>query len=733
MNLFALIPLSALLINFFVWSVVYGQRRRDPVNRAFLLFNLFISSWILCEAAVFYTPLSDTVRLWIFRLSALTWMPVGILYLHFTNKLLGRQWGRDIVLYLGLATAGAITYIFTDLGVASFRDFYWGTGPVNGPYHSYLTMIPSIPAAVGLIKIWRAMRAAIDQNKRYTYALIDIGGAGAFFAVLILDVLLPNFFGLEDVPRFGSSAMAFFCLCIYLAVARFRFLTVSVERFSEELFHDVRDGIILLNNQNLIQVMNKSAEAMLATKLDEAHGRPIAELLGDQNFTEDFLDRDLSVSHDGTVAHFALSQSSISREGVGLGKIIMIRDVTAQKDIEIKLRRSRDELEAEVARRTEELYQAQKMEAIGTLAGGIAHDFNNLLAAILGFTAAAREDLPESSSIRTDLDEVLHAGRRARDIVQQLLTFSRRNEYHPKVIDLGRAIDESLRLLDVSIPSTVSIVKDLGAEKCWVLADATQINQIVMNLCANAAHALRMSRRKVLQIKLAPVDIIDDFANDHPPLRPGRHASLSVEDTGAGMDRATIARLFEPFFTTKAPGEGTGLGLSTVQSIVTSHDGAITVRSTPGSGTSFCIYLPMVAAGKTEEAREAVAPPGGSERILLVDDEQQLVRMGKRVLEPLGYDVTALKSSEEAWRTIREKPDDFDIVITDQTMPEMTGVTLAGRILKLRPKMPIILVSGYTDTNIGTAARAIGIRAYLHKPLSTPILAETIRAALDER
>ena len=369
------------------------------------------------------------------------------------------------------------------------------------------------------------------------------------------------------------------------------------------------------------------------------------------------------------------------------------------------------------------------MEAIGTLAGGIAHDFNNILSAIIGYTELASLEIPPGSKAKRQLGEVLKGGERAKELVNQILTFGRQTAHEKKPLQIGLIIKEALKLLRSTLPSTIEIQTDISS-KGMVVGDPTQMHQIAMNLCTNAYHAMR-ERGGVLAVTLKDIDIGLDSQN--PALQPGAYVKLSVRDTGKGITPAHLKRIFDPYFTTKKKGEGTGLGLAVVDGIVRTHGGAITVKSDPGEGTRFDIFLPKVDA-KIEQGIKNLQPlPKGNERILFVDDEEALAAMVQEMLERLGYEVVIRTSSVEALETFRKGLDEFDLVITDMTMPYMTGENLAVELMQTRSDIPIILCTGFSEMIDEEKANAIGIRAFVMKPLVMNELANTIRKVLDER
>ena len=391
-------------------------------------------------------------------------------------------------------------------------------------------------------------------------------------------------------------------------------------------------------------------------------------------------------------------------------------------------------LEAHIAERQqleEQLRQSQKMEAIGQLAGGIAHDFNNILAAISGNTELALEDTASDHPAREFLEEIRNSSARAKRLVQQILAFSRRQPLDRRVISLEPIIEESTDLLRASLPASVGLDMEVDAGVPPVLADATQMHQVLVNLCTNAWHALEGQSGRIV-VRLKSVALTADSVKPLVGLRPGNFVYLSVSDTGIGMDAATRARIFEPFFTTKEPGKGTGLGLSVVHGIVQGHDGAIVVRSQPGEGTVFEIYFPAGTA--IEETAPAPAPAlrGQGQHILFLDDEAPLVTLAQRLLERRGYRFTGFTRASEALRAFAEKPDEFQLVITDLSMPGASGLHFASDILKLRPDVPVVLCSGHVTEELREHARRAGIREVLYKPNTVDEFGETIHRLASE-
>ncbi|MDJ0784503.1 MAG: response regulator [Desulfosarcinaceae bacterium] len=399
----------------------------------------------------------------------------------------------------------------------------------------------------------------------------------------------------------------------------------------------------------------------------------------------------------------------------------LIRDVT------FRLRHEKEKRELETR-----LQQAHKMEAIGTLAGGIAHDFNNILSAILGYTELSLAQAPTDLPLKDHLTKVLKASERARDLVKQILTFSRQEQQELIPVQINSILKEALKLLRASLPSTIEIRQRIDSS-ATVMADPTQIHQILMNLCTNASHAME-SRGGELKVMLEDTTLSAEDAARMPEVVPGDFLKISVCDTGEGIPPAAMERIFDPFYTTKELGKGTGMGLAVVHGIVKSHGGLVTVNSQVNRGTTFEVYLPVVSTAESEEkASSKPAIPKGAETVLYIDDEPFQIEIGKEALERLGYKVVAHANSVKALELFRESPMAFDLVITDMTMPNLTGDLLAAEMMRIRPDIPIIICTGYSERLSEENAEAMGIRGFILKPILIRDMAITIRRVLDQR
>jgi len=379
----------------------------------------------------------------------------------------------------------------------------------------------------------------------------------------------------------------------------------------------------------------------------------------------------------------------------------------------------------------ERLRQSQKLESIGKLAGGIAHDFNNILSAILGYAELSASEISPEHPISDNLEQIIKAGKRARDVVQQILAFSRKLDQERKPIHLQAVIEEAMNLLRATLPTTIQIETIINPKCSPVMADSTQIHQVILNLATNAAHAMREGG--LLKIELEPVGPKGNFINRIPELDPGKYMRLSVSDTGPGIDPEIQKQIFEPYFTTKSVGEGSGLGLAVVHGIAQSHRGAITVTSTPGQGACFQVYLPCCEEKPVAPTLQSPEIVRGQGRILMVDDEEAIVALGRRSLAKLGYKVTGETSSVRALELLTNDPNQFDLVVTDQTMPQLTGTLLAQEIWRIRPDLPIIISTGYSEQFSQGKAASNGFHTLLHKPYTAAELARTIQQCLNKR
>ena len=482
------------------------------------------------------------------------------------------------------------------------------------------------------------------------------------------------------------------------------------------------------------QQVNHAFSKMTGYSLEEALGKTSFDL----HLYNNPLDREQLVKeiHEKGEVN-GLEIQFRKKDGTVLETLISIRTIqfgdeecmiTVASDI-TELKRAQEEKK----KLETQLQHAQKMEAIGTLAGGIAHDFNNLLAVISGNVELALDTVPESNPARFNLDEIRTASWRARDVVRQLLSFARKTSYERKPIKIIPVIKESIQLLRATIPTTIEIRQNIKKDiNDTVLAEQTQIQQVLINLITNASHALGETGG-IIEIEIQNIILKENSFSSTFDLIPGNYLKITVTDTGQGILPDVIDRIFDPYFTTKGIGKGSGMGLAVVHGIIKSHNGAISVESNIGKGTTFIILLPVIEKEAVEHAEPVELFPTGSERILFVDDEEAMTYVGKYRLEGLGYHVDTTTNPVEALELFHANHNQFDLVITDMTMPQMTGDRLVKEILKIRPDMPTILCTGFSENMDEKKAKEIGACQYIEKPFNRSVLASMVRKALDER
>lgn len=501
--------------------------------------------------------------------------------------------------------------------------------------------------------------------------------------------------------------------------------TLEAAFIAESVLENSPDGIVSINERGEISSFNRGAEKILGYSAPEVIGKKINILMPEpyasehDGYIEMFFKsgnakiigkgREVSAKRkDGTVIPIFLNVGNPIHVGAKIYFTGLIRDLSREKHVEAQLR------------------QSQKMEAIGTMAGGIAHDFNNILGGILGYVELLLEDTDSESYQYEDLQEMLKACNRAKALVQQILTFSRQDKPKREVMLLTPVIKESLKLLRATIPTTIDIRTTIQDEPHPVIADATQIHQLMMNLCTNAYYAMR-GKAGVLEVHMKRVQIDQDFCEVDHNLPFGAYLMLTIRDTGHGMDQKTISRIFDPFFTTKPIGQGTGMGLAVVHGIVQNHDGGIYVKSRLSYGTKFYVFLPVHQEMEMQQAGESNQPRAlKGMNVLLVDDDPVLLRVQTRMLERLGFTVSAFSNGQEAWDYFSKHQVSLDVVISDQTMPKMTGLELAGHIRKLNPNLPFILTTGFSDLVTPDQLEALGVNRLLMKPVQRDELVRTL-------
>jgi len=530
----------------------------------------------------------------------------------------------------------------------------------------------------------------------------------------------------ETSDEIGKLAVAFNYMSESLR-NREAALKESEEKY-RQLFELESDAIFLIEDRTgIILEVNLTATRLYGYSRDELLHMIESDLsIAMENHSQLQNGDSLSVSadyhqrKDGTVFPVEISVTCLSWHGKDV-RISAVRDVT-----------ERIKAEVEQAKLEDKLRQSQKMEAIGTLAGGIAHDFNNVLGIIVVNTELAMYDTPEGGQVHENLEEIMKACLRARDMVRQILAFSRKDEARTKPIMITPLVKESVKLFRSSMPDNINIIQNIHCASDIIIADPTQIHQVLMNLYSNAAYVMKETGGTIT-ITLDNIDLAEVKMLEYPTLQPGKYLKLSVQDTGQGMQPGILDRIFDPYFTTKKIGEGTGMGLAITHGIVKSHGGVITVESEPGKGAVFHVLFPVIEADIRVEDEYEMFCPTGTERILFVDDEKPIADAMNLMLSRLGYEVTSKTDSNEALKYFRENHETIDLMITDLVMPGMTGLELSKEVFKIRPEVPIILCTGYSEMIDDAIIDQAGIRGRTTKPLVINEMANIIREALEQK
>ena len=679
-------------------------------------------------------------------------------------KMVEKETGKKRTLQLVLSRDGSIEFNYRDLKGCRplLAGLFSGTGYSSSTQIHFSQDLPIFASTPAVFENFhQALRRYIHQRTLPLACIIILAGITilavfpSFFKSVLVNPLQALLEGVKQVKqgRLSTTVPVHFNDEIGFLTDSFNHMVQSLKEAKDGWFEAVKvkeklvalnqaildtaaEGIITLDKEGRILSFNKAAEEMFKYPKDEIMGTSDHILLNqpEKNEPLGFLghfmasgkQKRLGIKQefqgkkkDGQLfpLEFAISDTLFEGEDI---YTVILHDLSEHK----RLIEEKMKLE-------EQLHQSQKLETIGTLAGGIAHDFNNILTPLIGYTEMAMEHIPPDNAVHNYLNNILHSSNRAKDLVKQILSFSRKSERIFEAVNIYAVIKAAVTLLRASTPASITFDLDLEANSGAVLGDPTQLEQVLINICTNAAHAM-MPEGGTLYIKLALVEVDETLANQHPKLTQGTYVMLQVTDTGKGMDQETMKHIFEPFFTSKPVGEGTGLGLSVVHGIVDKHGGAILVESQPAKGTTFKVYFPSCPVEDNVKIveHEKIASPGKG-NILLVDDEEIIVEMYTKWLEKIGYNVTAETNSLQARETFLNQAENFDIVITDHAMPKLSGIQLAKDILALRPHMPIILYTGNTNSISVKECREMGVAKILMKPVNFATLNHSIKELLE--
>ncbi|MBN2714286.1 MAG: response regulator [Deltaproteobacteria bacterium] len=725
MLILSLIPLASFFAILFVWFYIWASPSNTPVKRSLLFFAALDAPFLGFELLMFVPMFQPYVDVFFWLMSPF-WMLLGFGFLNFAYRWTNRK--NDLQYYVVLcASILAIIYFMASGRVyLGFQITELGVEDIRNPMLHALMAVPSIVGgSLGILLLWLRRQQESDVSAKRVHDIIIFGAIMTLSAIVTVDVILPDFLGTRHFVRLGSSMFVFFVLLVFLAMRRYRFLHFSIDEVAMPFFEKMNDAVFWVEDSGQVRMMNATARRWFGVS-DRYEGTPVTDYLPHPEKSR------LTMTLNGRERRLKNASYTILKNNLEMLRVFIVRDETEIHQARTVLREIRDELEKEATRRSERLFQAQRLEALATLSGGIAHEFNNLLTTIMGYTSAALDDISSDDPIREDFLEVLNAAERARDIVKQMLSFSDTDNREQSALDVVSVTMEALKLLNVSLPGNIHVTFEHG-EKLFTMGNSTRLHQAVINLLTNAIHAMEKAGGAltvVIQCKVftEPLRCVNAM------LPPGKYISLAVSDTGCGIPPTHLARIFEPFFTTRRQGKGTGIGLATVFRVVEEHGGGILVQSVRDQGTTFELLLRHIEKGSVAKTQPVhmttMARQSGT--ILLVDDNELVIRVTRRILEPLGFNVAAFSHPMDALAAFSENGRFCDMALLDYGLPTMNGIALAARIFEFAPQLPVILFSGKMTPVIEREAEAMALRGCLSKPLSKQQLVDAVMDAMSQ-
>ncbi|MCG6881493.1 MAG: response regulator [Deltaproteobacteria bacterium] len=722
MNYFLFLPFVSVLINVFAWSYIYAQKHYTAVNRTCLIFLASLLGWVFCDFLA-WMPTPSTWKVPLFRIACIFWIPSGFLFLNFIYAFLGKE--KDLF-YKIMLTACAVTIflsLITNLTIFGHEKTYWGEMVVPGIVFVPIILFLVTPSTLYAyyLTFKRALRTE-DVNQRRQLMLLLLGVTISLSIGLICDVIFPAVLKVRDFIRLGSSGCGAISLCAFLAVVKYNFLSVGVEKAATNLFENILDGIILIDPNGNITNINESARAMFYLADSELRGLSISDLLKNHDPTETYQNREITIMRKGKQRVLSVSQSIIEAYEVQLGKLIIIRDFTEIR----KAEEEKKELQ-------HQLQKAQKMEVVGVLAGGVAHDLNNILSGLINYPELILLHLPEDSPLQKPVKSIQASGLRAAEVVEDLLSIARGVATNKEISNLNMIVEEYLTSSEhQQIKQThpaLRFKKELDPDLLNVNCSGIHVTKALINLVINASESRNSSLGTVT---IATRNCyLDKPLKGYDQVRTGEYAVLSVSDDGPGIDPMDLERIFEPFYTKKKMGRsGSGLGLAVVWNTIQDHQGYKDVRSDE-NGTVFELYFPAerTALDSQKKAVSLKEYTGHGESILVVDDEEQQRDIAFRLLTELNYKAATAASGRAAIEYVRRKP--FDLILLDMVMPDgMNGRETYEEIIKIHPGQKAIIASGYARTKEVMAAQALGAGKYLKKPYVLERLGMAIREEL---
>ncbi len=720
MAMLSLIQLFSFFTILFVWSHIWASPGGNtPVKRA-LLFFAFLDIPFLGFELLTLVPLFKSWVGVFFQMMMPFWMLLGFGFLNFAYRWTERR--NDLMYYavLALSLLAMLYFVVSGKVYLGHRFTPQGVVDIRNELLHALVAVPSIAGGIiGIYLLWLSRRRESAETPRRIQDVILFGAVITLSAIVVSDVVLPDFFNVSHFTRLGSSMFVVFILLVFFAVRKYRFLHFGIDEVAVPFFENINDAVIWVVDGARVHQMNPAAREWFGVGKAE-EGVPITTYLP---FPEK---QRLRLELGGQVRWVRNTSYSIRKNNLEMMRVFVLRDETEVHHAREVLRTARNELEKEATTRSERLLQAQRLEALASLSGSIAHEFNNLLTTVMGYSTAALDDVTEGDPVREDLLEVLNAAERARDIVKQMLTFSDAGNREQMVLDVVGLVREALKLVNISIPGNVTVTFEFE-ENLFTRGNATRLHQAVINLLTNAIHAMdqgggELRVRLCQSVETTPIQCIN------ASLPPGEYVRVAIGDTGCGIPPGHIGKIFEPFFTTRKQGKGTGIGLATVFRVMAESSGGILVNSTVGEGTIFELLFSRAEQGQPQSAR---TPAETSQKeqtgtILVVDDNNLVINVIRRILEPLGYRVISFGHPVSVLDALKENRRMCDLALLDYRLPMMNGLALAERIQQMSNDLPIILFSGKMTDSLESEAKAQGIARCLSKPLSKQQLVSVV-------
>lgn len=718
----------------FSFIAVVTALSNNRTARSLRLYFVVTLLWMVFEFAAAQVSQWD-VRLAIHKLSGSFGMISGVVFTYFAYTL--RYKYPDTIYWVILTGifSSAIIYLATPWGIADVGDEYHIGEVTFGPAFTAIMLLVVFNWAFNSWLMHRALRdlPEYETGRKRSIQWIRLGTIVLAW-VGILGFFYWNYHGeaaffFRYIPLLALVFLPFFVVAVY----KYDFLSTEIGQMARDLFNDAKDGIIISDRKGIVRQVNPMAQKVLQMADEDMEGLPLWKL-----FQLDDADHDLSHMKEfelvsgslpGLGRHLWVSITPVVSHTGAHQYLSVLHDVTDEKAAEEMLNKSREELELEIRQRTDELVELQEAEAIGVMAGSIAHDFNNLLAAVLGFATAAHQDIPDGAPIKKDIEEILQSAKKARQVVDQLLMFSRKQQSRRATLEVGDLLRSTLPLVESSLSSNIKLQHSIMDSKVFVMASQTDLSQALMNLCTNATQSMRGGG--VLGIHVVTDVVFDESVSYFGAPLGAQNVKICVSDNGEGIQSEIRSLAFEPFFTTRE--NAIGFGLPTGLRIVSEHSGGISVEDNPEGGAVVSICLPRLLADDLQASESEKGGFTGAEHILVVDDDERLVKMIQRLLGGVGYRISSFSDPQEALTAFRRTPGAFDLVITDFMMPSMSGIELTRFLVDERSDLSVLLVSGNITDDELEEAKQEGIRGYLRKPFVREELLGKVRRILDDR